>query len=114
MGCYPWRFRFIYIYQGFYGVGRMLLVGLDPGIGPYVEVLRAAGIETFESCQGGPGHAYAEPTIRFHGHRGEGFKALAVALQRGLPVSDLRRTWPLLDGEPTGPHWEMVFSKVAA
>jgi hypothetical protein len=44
---------------------------LDPGIGPYVDVLRAAGIETFESCEGGDGHAYAEPTVRFAGGREE-------------------------------------------
>jgi hypothetical protein len=91
-----------------------LLVGLDPGIAPYVEALREAGIETFESCEGGPGHSYPEPTIRFHGHRDEGFRALAVVLQRGLPVSDLRRTWPILDGEPTGPYWELAFYSPAS
>jgi hypothetical protein len=31
---------------------------LDPGIRRYVEVLNEAGVETFESCQGGEGHAY--------------------------------------------------------
>jgi hypothetical protein len=86
---------------------------LDPGIAPYVTVLRAAGIETFESCQGGEEHSYPEPTIRFHGDRSEGFRALAVALQHDLPVGDLRRTWPILDEEPTGPHWEMTFFRKA-
>jgi hypothetical protein len=89
------------------------LIGLDPGIARYVETLRQAGIETFESCQGGPGHAYPEPTIRFHGPRDEGFRALAVSHQQGLPLSELRRTWPILDGEPTGPHWEIVFRERA-
>ncbi len=28
-----------------------------------VEVLRAAGVETFESCEGGAGHSYPEPTV---------------------------------------------------
>jgi hypothetical protein len=82
---------------------------LDPGIAGAVAVLRLAGIETFESCQGGPGHAYPEPTVRFHGYREEGFRALAAAIQGGLRVSALRRVWVVLDGEPTGPHWEMVF-----
>ena len=82
---------------------------LDPGIKQAVEVLRAAGIETFESCQGGPGHAYPEPTVRFHGHKAEGFKALSIAIHAGLPVSGLRRTWPVLDSEPTGPWWELTF-----
>jgi len=82
---------------------------IDHGIVPYVAVLRAAGIETFESCQGGEGHAYPDPTIRFHGDRSEGFRALAVAMQSGLPVLELRRVWPVNDGEPTGPWWELTF-----
>jgi hypothetical protein len=28
----------------------------------------------------------------------------------GLPVTELRRVWPILDGEPTGPWWELTFS----
>jgi len=83
---------------------------LDQGIAPAVRILMQAGIETFESCQGGPGHAYAEPTVRFHGQRDAGFRALAVALQYGLKVTDLRRVWPVIDGEPTGPWWELVFA----
>jgi hypothetical protein len=82
---------------------------LDPGIAPIVEVLFRAGIETFESCQGGEGHAYPEPTVRFHGQRDAGWRALAIAHVHGFNVQALRRTWPLIDGEPTGPYWEMVF-----
>lgn len=82
---------------------------LDSGIRRAVEVLVKAGVETFESCEGGPGHAYSEPTIRFHGDRSEGLRALAVALQNDLPVAALRRTWNIVNGEPTGPIWEIVF-----
>lgn len=82
---------------------------LDPNIAPVVELLAAAGVETFESCEGGEGHAYPEPTVRFHGDRSEGFRALAVVLRAGLPVSDLRRTWPIVEQEPTGPWWELTF-----
>ena len=82
---------------------------LDPGIAPFVRMLQSAGIETFESCEGGDGHAFPEPVIRFHGHRDEGWRAMAAAQQLGLPVAELRRTWPILDGEPTGPYWEMTF-----
>ena len=81
---------------------------LDNGIREAVRVLAEAGIETFESCEGGEGHAYPEPTVRFHGERGEGFRALAVALECDLNVLSLRRTWPVNDGEPTGPCWELV------
>lgn len=83
---------------------------LDPGIRRAVEVLNAASIETFESCEGGPGHCYPEPTVRFHGSRSEGFKALAAAMQSGLKVAELRRVWPVNDGEPTGPWWELTFA----
>jgi len=86
---------------------------LDAGILPFVETLRSAGVETFESCQGGKGHTYVEPTIRFHGDRSEGYRALAVAMQNGLPVSELRRVWPINDGEPTGPWWELTFSQIS-
>lgn len=82
---------------------------LDPGIAPYVDVLSAAGIETFESCEGGEGHSYPEPTIRFAGQREEGFRALAVALQHGFPVRAIRRYWAVIDGEPRGPDWEITF-----
>ena len=44
---------------------------LDSGIRDAVRILAEAGVETFESCQGGEGHAYAEPTVRFHGDRDE-------------------------------------------
>jgi hypothetical protein len=86
---------------------------LDPGIEPYVIALRDGGVETFESCEGGIGHAYAEPTVRFHGDVSEGFRALAVAQRKGLPVATLRRAWPILDDEPTGPWWELTFSRTA-
>lgn len=83
---------------------------LDKGIAHAVGVLVGGGIETFESCEGGPGHAFPEPTVRFHGYRDEGFRALAAALLAGLQVSALRRVWDVIDGEPTGPHWEMTFT----
>ena len=81
----------------------------DSGIAEAVEALRSSGVETFESCQGGPGHAYPEPTVRFHGDKAEGLRALAVALHAGLAVTCLRRVWPVNDSEPTGPYWELTF-----
>lgn len=91
--------------------GLEIPVGLDAGIELMVSVLRAAGVETFESCESGPGHAYREPTVRFYGDRSEGFRALAEVLgKHNLRVTDLRRAWPVDDGEPTGPYWELVFA----
>lgn len=86
------------------------LASMDPGVALYVDVLDAAGIETYESCQGGEGHSYAEPAVRFYGVRGEGFRALAVALQHGFPVRAIRRIWTVdEDGHPEGPYWELAF-----
>jgi hypothetical protein len=81
---------------------------LDKGIEKPVRILHDAGVETYESCEGGSGHSYPEPTIRFHGDRAAGFRALAVAIEHGLHVKALRRVWVILEGEPTGPTWEMT------
>jgi hypothetical protein len=86
---------------------------LDPGIKPYVIALRKAGIETFESCEGGDGHAFPEPTIRFHGDAGEGFRAFGIARTLGLPVFKVRLSYTVLDGLLNGPYWELVFSSKA-
>lgn len=83
---------------------------LDHGIEKAVRLLQAGGIETFESCEGGDGHAFPEPTVRFYGTPEAGWRAVAVCLASGLPVLALRRAWYLLDtNEPTGPHWEITF-----
>jgi hypothetical protein len=89
-------------------------LGLDRGIADAVRVLREADVETFESCEGGEGHAYPEPTVRFHGEAPEGLRALAVAMEAGLPVLELRRVWAIQDGEPNGPWWELVFAPTTA
>jgi hypothetical protein len=91
---------------------RLFSSPLDKGIERAVHLLMDAGVETFESCEGGNGHAYLEPTIRFHGERAEGLRALGVALQHGLRATSLRRIWVVNDGEPTGPWWEITFATI--
>jgi len=82
---------------------------LDENIKREVTVLVEHGIETIESCESGEGHPYPYPMIRFHGGRSEGLKALAIALQNGFNVRGLHREWLVIDGEVTGPWWEMTF-----
>jgi hypothetical protein len=82
---------------------------LDEGIQEIVVILVANGVETFESCEGGRGHSYACPTVRFEGSSSEGLRALSVALAHGLPVAELRRGWGIRDGLIHGPWWEMTF-----
>ena len=82
---------------------------LDEGIREIVITLVANGVETFESCEGGTGHSFTEPTVRFEGNTSEGLRALSVALENGLPVFGLRRSWGVVDGLLHGPWWEMTF-----
>ncbi|MCK5608363.1 hypothetical protein KAR91_41155 [Candidatus Pacearchaeota archaeon] len=84
---------------------------LDADIENAVNILFNAGVETFESCEGGIGHAYPEPTIRFHGDRHEGLRAFVIAMQNSLKVAYLRRIYQIIDGELIGPYWEIVFAK---
>jgi hypothetical protein len=82
---------------------------LDDGIREIVITLAANGIETFESCEGGRGHSFPEPTVRFEGASSEGLRAISVALENGLPVRRLRRVWGVRDNMIHGPWWEMTF-----
>ena len=82
---------------------------IDVGIRRHVRILFENGIETCESCEGGKGHAFPEPTVCFFGGYGEGFRALAIAMEHGLKVFELRRIYQILDGEPNGPYWTMTF-----
>lgn len=82
---------------------------IDPGILPIVKILFEEGIETYESCQGGKGHPYPEPTVRFHGSIAEGWRALYVALAYDLHPTNLKRIYSIQDKEPVGPTWEITF-----
>lgn len=87
--------------------------GLDAGIRFAVRVLHAAGFETCQSCQGGKGHAYAEPTVEMiaTGDDSRGFGALDALRGYGLPVSQVAITWPIRNGYPYEKNWTITFSK---
>lgn len=89
--------------------GKLDYSQLDPGIRKIVAILIENDIETFESCEGTKGHCYLEPTVRFNGKYEAGLRALALCYTYGVRVSQLRRAWNILDGEPVGPHWELTF-----
>ena len=104
--------------QGFrqrYGVvvkhlGNKFEMPLDPGIEKAVLTLREANIATYESCEGGAGHSFSEPTVRFGGDHAEALRAVAAVLDIGLPIRQLRRVWGVTHGELDGPWWDLVFS----
>ena len=85
------------------------LTHIDGGIRNAVRILQDEGVETFESCEGGENHSFPEPTIRFHGNNVEGFRAYSAAITHGLNVFALRRVYDVVEGELTGPWWEIVF-----
>jgi hypothetical protein len=83
---------------------------LDLGIAWAVKVLRDGGVETYESCEGGGGHAYPYPCVRFFGTDAAGWHALSIAITHQLPVLELARLWTIQGNQPNGPCWEMRFS----
>lgn len=86
---------------------------LDDGIRFAVRVLHAAGFETCQSCQGGPGHSYDEPTVEMisSGSDAQGFGALAALQSYGLPVNAISIQWPVSNGLPYERNWRITFSK---
>ena len=91
--------------------GRRRIIGLDPGIARAVEILREHGIRTFTSCEGGPGHSFSKPTVRFFGPPGEGRRVYAIAVAQELPVKNMRYEKPKLAfGLMISGWWEMTFS----
>ncbi len=86
---------------------------LDAGIARFVRILAGNGVETYESCEGGPGHCSAEPFVKFSGEPGAGLHAVSVAMAFGLPWREVRRVWSRINGELSGPTWEMTFSELA-
>jgi hypothetical protein len=83
---------------------------LDLGIAWAVKVLRDGGVETYESCEGGEGHAYPYPCVRFFGTDAGGWHALSVAITHRLPVDELVRVWTIRSDQPVGPYWELRFT----
>jgi hypothetical protein len=83
---------------------------LDLGIRHFVLILRSQGVDTVQSCQGGPGHSFLEPTIEFNGGAGEGLRAVAAAQAYGLPLAALFRVWTMQGHKLVGPIWAMIFS----
>lgn len=85
---------------------------LDRWVRYAVLVLHSAGVRTYESCQGGHGHAFPEPTVRFEGAPEDAFRAVDVARAHGLPVYHLRQFWAVTDTGVERPAWEMTFYPV--
>jgi hypothetical protein len=86
---------------------------LDVGIRFAVHVLHAGGFDTCQSCQGGKGHAYDQPTVEMIAGADDalGFGALKVLQAYGLPVRDVAILWPVQHGLPYEKLWRITFFK---
>ncbi|HEY5385790.1 MAG TPA: hypothetical protein VIJ56_11195 [Acidimicrobiales bacterium] len=89
------------------------LVPVDLGIVRAVKILRDAGFAVTESCEGGDGHSYPEPTVQFVGSHATGWAAMAELMTYGLPIRRLGQMWTFDhsygQGHPTGPDWFITF-----
>ncbi len=92
-------------------MARESIEDIDPGIREAVAILNWHGIQTCQSCHGGPDHSYPEPTVDFIGSQSSALRALAAAIEYGLPVMTLRHAWHLGrgDGMPFEDVWQLVF-----
>ena len=89
---------------------------LDDGIIGVVKVLMAAGVETFNSCQGGGpafGHAHMMPVVSFKGDEDAGRRAERIATEAGYQVFQLARIEYERQGE-RHEYWELQFVMGAA
>lgn len=95
--------------------------GLDEKIKPAVEILNRHGFKTFESCQGGEGHAFFEPTVRFEGSEFDLIRAYEICELYKLPVFEVRRVYRktpvyINDNTPSvrqiGETWDNPFNEI--
>lgn len=93
---------------------------LDPGIEDAVYLLTDHGFETFESCEGGPGHCFPEPTVRFYGDEYDAIRAYDICVAHGMLVNCVRRVFQKSDVDPSRkkdqyPHgyvWDRPFNEI--
>ena len=79
------------------------------------------GFKTFESCQGGKGHCYAEPTVRFHGSEFDLIRAYEICQAYNMVVLEAKRVYrkeDVYEGNvtvnslPFGIAWSSPFNEI--
>ncbi len=85
-----------------------------------VQILNKHGFETFESCQGGEGHCFSEPTIRFFGSEFDCIRAFELLQAHGLCVYETKRVFRKVDIDTTNKktllrnkvYWDKPFNEI--
>lgn len=100
---------------------HILPKGIDERIRPAVEVLNKHGFKTFESCEGGEGHCFYEPTVRFEGTEFDLIRAYEICQLENLPVYEVKRVFRKssiykdnnsYNTLPIGQVWEAPFNEI--
>jgi hypothetical protein len=94
--------------------GEMLI---DEGIKPAVDILNEHGFVTIESCQGGEGHAYFDPMVRFEGTEFDLIRAWEVCAAFKLCVFEAHRVYRKCtviynESEEIGETWEEPINEI--
>lgn len=94
-----------------------VLESTDEEIKPVVELLNRHGFITFESCQGGKGHWFDKPTIRFEGSEFDLIRAYQLCEIHGLNVLDGKRVYTKTNvynekGASIGENWDTPFNEL--
>ena len=98
---------------------------VDDGIRRAVVILNKHGFKTFESCEGGEGHCFPDPTVCFYGSEFDLMRSYDICSLYHLNVFECRRVFgkspvyrdnELINAEPIGEAWdeptnEIVFLK---
>ena len=94
---------------------------LDEGIYDAVVLLNKHGFDTWESCQGGDGHCFPEPTVRFWGTEFDLIRAYELCYIQGMNVFAAKRVyWKVpvysdvtgVDGNEIGENWDKPFNEL--
>jgi len=90
---------------------------IDDGIKKAVIILRENDFETFASCQGGEGHCYEDPTIRFYGNEFDLIRAWETCTLNGLEVFEAKRVFRKVDLydkklNSKGLSWDKPFNEI--
>lgn len=94
------------------------LAKIDIGIRPAVELLLEHGFNTFESCEGGHGHAFDLPTIKFWGDDFDCIRVFELCEQFNFNVYKAYRVYmktPIHDPstlKELGQNWEKPYNEI--
>lgn len=100
-------------------INKDAILSLDEGIREAVVVLNKYGFKTFESCEGGNGHCYDVPTVRFLGNEFALVRAYELCRIHRMNVCEAKRVYrktsvysDVTNGLAIGENWDRPFNEL--